>query len=626
MKKLLSILLVLVMLLPMLPVLAADETPMGTPFEDGDVVALFGSSSTQNSLWERYLHMYYATHLPDVSFETVNFGHAGDDTQTLLNKLDRDLAYRPDITKACVLIGANDTNAEKSPLFEERLTAVVKKLQSQPKIKEVILMTISRYDGSGPSVQFSLDNAEITRKVAKAMGCPLADSGRMLVEFDDKLEVEKPGTTIFPDKLHADSTGHMYYAYAILNAQGLVPANGKDLPIVTVDTTTNTVTEAKNATASEVTQNGDSWSVTITADRLPFPIMGGYELAEEIGNFDDLIGMHDLYQFTGLGAGMYTLSVDGTEVGTYSHNQLCAGVDLANIDGSPVQERAKLVRRKVEMLMSKSTGYMSSGHVVEYSDLGIEKVNPTLEEITEAVNAKVAAGEMAQNTANAMINNKKNRETLYQEMRNLYAEVKELANNRTFTFTVTKKTGAGTPNKSFADVENHWGKTFILPMAQIGIINGKGEGVFDPDGTVTRAEFLTLALKVGKITATAGDSYSDVDAGAWFAATVATAKEQGLIPDAMVADGKFYPDKPITREEMTAVLTALYESQKPALKEAEVGHFTDRANFSSWAVAPIAKAVGLGLVAGNPDGSFNALGNATRAEAAVIMNRLYKQL
>ena len=101
-----------------------------------------------------------------------------------------------------------------------------------------------------------------------------------------------------------------------------------------MDTQTNTVTEVKNATASAVTQNGNSWTVTVTADRLPFPIMGGYELAEEIGNYDDLIGNHDLYQFTGLPAGMYTLSVDGTEVGTYSHTQLCAGVDLANVDGS----------------------------------------------------------------------------------------------------------------------------------------------------------------------------------------------------------------------------------------------------------------------------------------------------
>ncbi len=626
MKKLLALVLVACVLLPVLPVVAAESTPVAAPFQTGDVVALFGSSSTQNSLWERYLHMYYATHFPDVRFETVNFGHAGDDTATLLDKMDRDLAFRPDVNKACVLIGANDTTVEKTSLFEERLTAVVKKLKAQPNIKEVILMTITRYDGVGASVDHSLANAETTRKVAKALNCPLADSGGMLVEFDDKLEVEKPGTTIFPDKLHSDSTGHLYYAYAILNAQGLTPVNGKDLPIVTVDTQTNTVTDVKNATASEVTQNGKSWSVTITADRLPFPIVSGYGLAEEIGNFDDLIGMHDLYQFTGLPAGMYTLSVDGTDVGNYSHNQLCAGIDLANTEGSPVQERSKLVRRKIEMYLSKYTGYMSSGHVVEYSDLGIKKVNPTVEEITAAAEAMVAAGKMSKDVATSMINNKKNRDALYQELQTLYGEIGQLSANRTFTFTVTQKTSTGAQAKTFADVENHWGKTYILPMAQIGIINGKGEGVFDPDGTVTRAEFLTLALKVGNIKATAGQSYSDVDANAWFAATVATAKREKLIPDAMVADGKFRPDRPITREEMTAVLTALYESQKPALKEAKTDHFTDRESFSSWAVAPIAKAVGLGLVAGNPDGSFNAGGNATRAEAAVIMNRLYKQL
>ncbi|MBO4953847.1 MAG: S-layer homology domain-containing protein, partial [Clostridia bacterium] len=64
----------------------------------------------------------------------------------------------------------------------------------------------------------------------------------------------------------------------------------------------------------------------------------------------------------------------------------------------------------------------------------------------------------------------------------------------------------------------------------------------------------------------------------------------------------------------------------PSVKTAEISHFTDRATFSDWAVAPIAKAVNLGLVAGNPDGSFNAKGNATRAEAAVIMFRLLKLL
>ena len=179
---------------------------------------------------------------------------------------------------------------------------------------------------------------------------------------------------------------------------------------------------------------------------------------------------------------------------------------------------------------------------------------------------------------------------------------------------------------SFKDVENHWGKPYILPLAQAGIIKGKSEGIFDPDGQITRAEFLTLALKVAGITATGSSSYADVGADTWFAATVATAKEKGLIDPHMTADGNFYPDKNITREEMTSVIVKLYESVKGAAAAGDVSKFSDNATFSDWTRDSIGKAVALGVVTGNPDGTFNAVGNATRAEAAVIFSRLRDKL
>ena len=178
----------------------------------------------------------------------------------------------------------------------------------------------------------------------------------------------------------------------------------------------------------------------------------------------------------------------------------------------------------------------------------------------------------------------------------------------------------------FSDLSNHWSKNYVRFLEREGIVSGKTSDTFDPEGTITRAEFVSLVVRLANLPEGEPSPYADVREGWWFTTSVSAAKAFDALDDALVSDGSFYPDRPITREEMTAVLTALYESQKPALKEAEVGRFTDRASFSSWAVAPIAKAVGLGLVAGNPDGSFNALGNATRAEAAVIMNRLYKQL
>lgn len=179
---------------------------------------------------------------------------------------------------------------------------------------------------------------------------------------------------------------------------------------------------------------------------------------------------------------------------------------------------------------------------------------------------------------------------------------------------------------NFTDVNNHWGKDYIIPLAEQGIIKGKSDTTFEPDSNITRAEFLTLALNVAGISATAGESYADVSSDAWFANTVATAKSLNLIDENMTKDGNFYPDNNITREEMTSVIVKLYESQKTTAQAGDVSVFSDNASFSAWATDSIGKAVALGVVTGNTDGTFNALGNATRAEAAVIFSRLLKLL
>lgn len=623
MKKLLCLVLTLLMLLPMIPVMAA-ETLAPSPFEDGDVVALFGDSMTQGGQYERFLMMYYATHYPDVDFELVNFGVAGDTTIDLLDKVDRHLEYRPDITKAYIMIGANDAGGDGSKLsgMADRLEKIVAKIRALPSVKEVVLIAQTRYYGIGARSDNSIQAAQITRDTAKKLNCPLVETDLPIKATMDKIREKNPTASIFPDKLHPDTTGNLIIAAEIIKAQGLALPYGKDLSVITINTQTNTA-DAKNATVDAVVQNGNSWSFTYTADRLPFPIMKGIEVEPSLVEY---LTTHDLLQFVGLPNGNYTLSIDGEEVGTYSALTLTRGLDLGNTEGSPIQERAKLVRRKVESWHQKSQSYMVLGHLAEYPKLELKKLNPSLEEIKAAAAKKLAAGEIEQQYHDLYISNKQNRESLYAGLKSLCAEIKQLASDRTFKVTLTQKLATGAPKKAFADTENHWGKSYILPLAELSIINGKGEGTFDPDGQITRAEFLTLTLKVGNITAASGEAYADVAQGAWFYNTVAVAKKLGLIPESMVADGNFYPDRNITREEMTAVLTALYEYQKPAVRGSEIGHFTDRATFSDWAVTPIAKAVSLGLVAGNPDGSFNAQGNATRAEAAVIMFRLLKLL
>ena len=47
---------------------------------------------------------------------------------------------------------------------------------------------------------------------------------------------------------------------------------------------------------------------------------------------------------------------------------------------------------------------------------------------------------------------------------------------------------------AFQDIDSHWSKPFILYCASLGVLDGRSEGVFDPDGQVTAAELAKMAL------------------------------------------------------------------------------------------------------------------------------------
>lgn len=175
----------------------------------------------------------------------------------------------------------------------------------------------------------------------------------------------------------------------------------------------------------------------------------------------------------------------------------------------------------------------------------------------------------------------------------------------------------------FTDLDGHWARNYVTPLHQKGIISGKSETIFDPEASVTRAEFLTLALKVPHIRAMKFESvYNDVTEGQWFAKTVTEAANRGIIPAEMVVNNNLSPDQPITREEMTAVLVRLWEGLRGNIKAGEKV-FTDQDSISAWTRESVQKAVSLGVITGNTDGSFNPLGLATRAEMAVMFKRLY---
>lgn len=123
-----------------------------------------------------------------------------------------------------------------------------------------------------------------------------------------------------------------------------------------------------------------------------------------------------------------------------------------------------------------------------------------------------------------------------------------------FVFTV-----AGEP--PFADLEGHWGSAYAASLARRGLVFGVGDGRFEPDRAITRAELAVLLGRLARWTGAAPDgddspqtTLSDVPAGAWYAPALTAAAQRGLIAAADAPDGRFRPDEPVSRADMAMIL------------------------------------------------------------------------
>ena len=115
----------------------------------------------------------------------------------------------------------------------------------------------------------------------------------------------------------------------------------------------------------------------------------------------------------------------------------------------------------------------------------------------------------------------------------------------------------------FADIAHvGWAEPSIRYLYSKGIVNGRSEDIFAPDDVVTRAELvkmLAVALNL-KNTETPTESFADVADNAWYADYVYAAVEHGLIEGD--GNGLFNPEAPVTRQDAA---TIIYRAAKDKL-------------------------------------------------------------
>jgi len=203
--------------------------------------------------------------------------------------------------------------------------------------------------------------------------------------------------------------------------------------------------------------------------------------------------------------------------------------------------------------------------------------------------------------------------------------VKDAAGNplkEAYTFSFTT---AGLPTQTFDDIPGHWAQHDIELMASMGVAKGVGGNKFNPDGTVTRAEFVALLVRSFgvPIEPVSETSFKDVPPDAWFAAEVEAAYKGGIAIG--FEDGTFRPYAQVTREQIAVfIVRAMNWTVEDEEADALLSKFTDQAKISSWAKEAVAVAVQKGIVLGRPDGNFDPQANATRAEAVVMLKRMFQ--
>ena len=178
---------------------------------------------------------------------------------------------------------------------------------------------------------------------------------------------------------------------------------------------------------------------------------------------------------------------------------------------------------------------------------------------------------------------------------------------------------------SFDDCNTHWAITEIEIMKLQGVINGKSDRLFAPEDNITRAEFLALVTRaVGMKSGSYNNCFSDITPDKWYASTVQAAYDNGFINPGMIENNNFQGEKTITREEMTSMIAAGYKMLAGKDADAvDISHFKDMSGISAWALEDVKKAYGLSIIKGITETTFEPKTNATRAQAAVMISRLY---
>lgn len=178
----------------------------------------------------------------------------------------------------------------------------------------------------------------------------------------------------------------------------------------------------------------------------------------------------------------------------------------------------------------------------------------------------------------------------------------------------------------FSDISG-WYNGPITFLAARGIISGKGNGIFDPNANITRAEFVQILANLAgaDLSKYTTSAFDDVKTDDWFFGAVQWAHESGI---AYGFNGSFNPNANITRQDMAVMLDQYIKKVAGYTLESiyESVQFADDSEIADYAKEAVSNMQKAGIISGKGNNIFDPKANATRAEASAMIASLMQKI
>lgn len=160
------------------------------------------------------------------------------------------------------------------------------------------------------------------------------------------------------------------------------------------------------------------------------------------------------------------------------------------------------------------------------------------------------------------------------------------------------------------------------------MINGRSSTVFDPNATVTRAEFTKMICSAFGIASTpnASQTFTDVSPSDWYYGWVQAAVSYGIVNG--VSDTAFDPNATIKRQDMATIMYRAIQSfnMTSSLPSGTAKTFADYDQIDDYAKASVTALSSASVINGTSDTTFEPYATATRAQAACIIYQYYQAI